>query len=171
MKKLFLRFVCPIPGLVALRVLLLCILVSLCGCRSGDPGASKPSKEEVIRSKVDELYKLGFGLVRIDRLSVEGTAVMAATRGRNAADNVGQQASDLGFGYGTSYVNKLREIRKFPRSAVEAAASARYSSDPSAPSNKLVYPVLKRHLNSTYVGLNLDPADAIQDYASVRYMQ
>jgi hypothetical protein len=155
----------------AWRAFLCCSIFTLCSCRSGDPGVPKPSKAEVISAKVDELYNLGFGLVRIDRLNVEGTAVTAAARGRAAADNVGQQSADLGFGYGTSYVNKLREIRKLPRTAVENAVDSRYASDPSAPSNKLVYPVLKRHLSSTYVGLNIDPADAIQDYASVRYMQ
>lgn len=155
----------------AWRAILCCSIFTISSCRSGDPAVPKSSKAEVISAKVDELYKLGFGLVRIDRLNVEGTAVTAAARGRAAADNVSQQSADLGFGYGTSYVNKLREIRKLPRAAVENAVNTRYASDPSAPSNKLVYPVLKRHLSSTYVGLNIDAADAIQDYASVRYMQ
>ena len=143
----------------------------LCGCRSGDGAAPKPSKAEAINMKVNELYELGYGLVRIDRINVEGAAVTGAARGQNAADNVGQQATNLGFNYGTLYVNKLREVRKLPRSSVEAAVDARYASNPSAPENRLVYPVLKRHLSSAFAGLNLDPADAVQDYASVRYMQ
>jgi hypothetical protein len=143
----------------------------LCGCRSGDGAAPKPSKAEAINMKVNELYELGYGLVRIDRINVEGAAATRAARGQNAADNVGQQATDLGFNYGTLYVNKLRELRKLNRSSVEAAVDARYASNPSAPANRLVYPVLKRHLSSAFAGLNLDPADAVQDYASVRYMQ
>jgi hypothetical protein len=146
-------------------------LMFLCGCRGGDGATPKPSKAEVISMKVNELYELGYGLVRIDRLNVEGAAVTGAALGQNAADNVGQQATDLGFNYGTLYVNKLREIRKFPRSSVEAAVDARYAANPSAPANRLVYSTLKLHLSSAFAGLNLDPADVVQDYASVRYMQ
>jgi len=154
-----------------LQVVAVLALAFLCGCRSGDGSVPKPTKAEVISMKVNELYELGYGLVRIDRLNVEGAAVTGAARGQNAADNVGQQATDLGFNYGTLYVNKLREVRKLNRSSVESAVDARYASSPSAPANRLVYPVLKRHLSSAFAGLNLDPADAVQDYASVRYMQ
>jgi hypothetical protein len=153
------------------RFAFFCALALLAGCRSGDPDRPKLSKAEMTNIKVADLYEKGYALVRIDRINVEGTAVTAAARGRNAADNVGQQAADLGFSYATSYVSALREIRRFPRSGVEAAVDARYAGNPSAPSNRLVYPVLKRHLSSTFAGLDLDPADVIQDYASVRYMQ
>jgi hypothetical protein len=155
----------------ALAILVLPLPCLLCGCRGGDGTTPKPSKAEVISLRVNELYELGYGLVRIDRLNVEGVAVTGAARGQNAADNVGQQATNLGFNYGTLYVNKLREVRKLPRSSVEAAVDARYAANPSAPANRLVYSTLKRHLSSAFAGLNLDPADVVQDYAGVRYMQ
>jgi len=161
----------PVVAFTLLQVLMVAALVTLSGCRAGDGTVPKVSKSELASIKVDELYKLGFGLVRIDRLDVEGVAVTEAARGRNAADNVGQQASDLGFSFGTLYVNKLRELRKLPRSSVEVAVNTRYGSNPAAPENRLVYPVLKRHISSVFAGLNLAPLDVVQDYASVRYMQ
>jgi hypothetical protein len=148
-----------------------CIAVGLGACRSGDSNPSiKPGKAELLSGRIERLYDTAYGLVRIDRLNVEGSAVVAAARGHGSADAVSQQASDLGARYAATYISQLQTIKKSPRAKVEAAVDAVHAADPSNPRQRLVYTVLKRHLNSVYAGLELAASDIAQDYASARYM-
>jgi hypothetical protein len=149
------------------KKVILCLLLSFFGASlSGVPAMTK---EQVIAEEVGRLFDLGFSMVRIDRLSVEGVAVAGASRGSTEAGRVSGEAASLSARYSTNYVAALTKIRKYPRAKVEAAAAQRYNLDPGADRNRLVYPTLKTHLMRTFSGLTPSAADAMQDYESVRY--
>ena len=127
------------------------------------------TKEEAIAEEVGRLFDLGFSMVRIDRLSVEGVAVAGASRGSSEAGRVAGEAASLGARYSTNYVASLDKLRKYPRAKVEFAAAQRYNLDTGADRNRLVYPTVKIHLMRTFSGLTPSAVDAMQYYESVRY--
>ena len=146
--------------------------LNLSGCRNSTDnvsGLAAMTKEEVIAEEVGRLFDLGFSMVRIDRLSVEGVAVAGASRGSSEAGRVAGEAASLGARYSTNYVASLDKLRKYPRAKVEFAAAQRYNLDPGADRNRLVYPTVKIHLMRTFSGLTPSAVDAMQDYESVRY--
>jgi hypothetical protein len=159
------------------KKVILCLLLSffgasLSGCRNSADnvtGVPAMTKEQVIAEEVGRLFDLGFSMVRIDRLSVEGVAVAGASRGSTEAGRVSGEAASLSARYSTNYVAALTKIRKYPRAKVEAAAAQRYNLDPGTDRNRLVYPTLKSHLMRTFSGLTPSAVDAMQDYESVRY--
>jgi len=157
---------------VIMSLLLSFFGVSLSGCRnSADKvdGLPAMTKDQVIAEEVGRLFDLGFSMVRIDRLSVEGVAVAGASRGSTDAGRVSGEAASLGARYSTNYVAALNKIRKYPRAKVEFAAAQRYNLNPGADRNRLVYPTLKTHLMRAFSGLTPSAVDAMQDYESVRY--
>jgi len=159
------------------KKVILCLLLSffglnLSGCRNSADnvsGLAVMTKEQVIAEEVGRLFDLGFAMVRIDRLSVEGVAVTGASRGSAEAGRVSGEAASLGARYSTNYVAALDKIRKYPRAKVESAAAQRYNRDPGTDRNRLVYPTLKTHLMRTFSGLTPSAVDAMQYYESVRY--
>ena len=157
---------------VTLCLLLPSLGLNLSGCRNSTDnvsGLAAMTKEEAIAEEVGRLFDLGFSMVRIDRLSVEGVAVAGASRGSSEAGRVAGEAASLGARYSTNYVAALDKLRKYPRAKVEFAAAQRYNLDPGADRNRLVYPTLKTHLMRTFSGLTPSAVDAMQDYESVRY--
>lgn len=154
------------PHLLAATLAASLLLVA---CKSSDSPAPPPKPRPNMPAEVATLFRNGYAMCKLDVLRTEGVAAIGAYGGTAEAASAATEISGISSQSAQVYYNALLKLRKFPQRLVEGEVGRQYQLQPDPRAAMLVQPVILRHIDAIYTGIELTPADIRQDFESQRY--
>lgn len=148
---------------------ILCSLFLLASCQSSDSPAPPPKPRPNMPAEVATLFRNGYAMCKLDVLRTEGVAAIGSYGGTAEAASAATEISGISSQSSQVYYNALLKLRKFPQRLVEGEVGRQYQLQPDPRAAMLVQPVILRHIDAIYTGIELTPADIRQDFESQRY--